>query len=114
MSRSAQRRQGLSVTIWPTLTTTDGRGNLVVAVDWARSFTVRAAVVRSRSKDGARLLTLHASEPLDEVTAWSVAEVQGIRYDLLGSPMEYGKGALRHVELDLVERVHVGEREASG
>jgi hypothetical protein len=110
---SHQRKRGLPAKVWRTVTSTDARGNTVETVDPSSPHEVRAAFVSPSQKDGARLVTMLVSAPLADVTAWSRVEWGGRTYDLRGAPTERGSGRLRHVALELVERVHVGEREAT-
>jgi hypothetical protein len=108
---SHQRKRGQAAKVWRTVTSTDARGNTVVTIDPATPHDVRAAFVSPSHKDGARTVTMLATAPLAEVTAWSRVEWDGCTWDLLGAPTERGSGRLRHVALELVERVHLGERE---
>jgi hypothetical protein len=109
---TVQRRHGQAAKVWCTVTTTDDRGNSVETVDPASPHEVRAAFVSPSHKDGARLVTMLVTAPLADLTAWSRVEWGGTTWDLRGAPVERGSGRLRHVVLELVERVHVGEREA--
>jgi hypothetical protein len=110
---SVQRRRGQPAKVWRTASTTDSRGNAVVTIDPLSPHDIRGAFINPRHKDGARLVTMLASAPLAEVTAWSRVEWDGITWDLQGAPIERGSGRLRHVVVELVERVHIGGREAT-
>ena len=109
---SMQRRRGETALVYPTIVTTDERGNKVKTYDKDNPLTVRAVFIPQRSAKAEvpgqvaiNITRMIVSHDIGEVDLWSRVEAQGRVWDVVTPPSyRHGTRHTRHWAIDLRER----------
>jgi hypothetical protein len=109
---SVQRKRGETITIYRTATTTDKRGNIVIARTPLNPHEVRAAVIPQRSSEAqvpgqqqTDVVRLLVDADLPDVDLWSMVEFRGRQWDVVTPPaLHVGTRRTRHWSIDVRAR----------
>ena len=109
---TVQRRRGVPVTLYPSKTSTDARGNTTLVADLTAPYTLTAAVIPQRSYraevPGQRdvdVYRLLVSADIENVDIWSRASFYGEMWDVISPPrLHRGIRKTRHYTIDVRKR----------
>lgn len=109
---SRQRRRGQWATVYPSITTTDSRGNEVQRPDMDKPIRVRAAFIPQRSSKAevpgqAQInVTRMVVDPhIEGIDLWSRVEWDGKSWDLAAPPAyHHGPRRSQHWSIDIRQR----------